>query len=368
MLSHIPPMPADDLRFGRLEQLLELALDLQGSFAGIALDDVMSRYGVSRRTATRMLTAVRRAVGEAQFESEVGHDGKKRWRLARPAVGGLFRLSADEFAALEQAHALADREGDGRLAQEISAVGRKLRALSPPDWLVHVDPDLEAIAEAQGYAFRAGPRPRVDDQLLEQLRHAILVERRVRVRHRKVAEGRPSWQTLGPLGFLYGSRHYLVAWSERRKQVVLFRLSRIDRVELLESNFDAPPDFDLDAFARQSFGVFQEDPLEVVWRFRSAAAAEARDHIFHPDQELEEQPDGSLLVRFRAGGIREMAWHLFTWGDDVEVLEPAALREELERWLRLGLTSHGRAPRTVRSSKGRAETGGRGRPRRRTAK
>jgi len=345
-------MPTDDLRFGRLEQLLELALDLQGSFAGIALDDVMSRYGVSRRTATRMLTAVRRAVGEAQFESEVGHDGKKRWRLARPAVGGLFRLSADELAALEQAEALADREGDERLVTELSAVGRKLRALSPPDWLVHVDPDLESMAEAQGYAFRAGPRPRVDDQLLEQLRHAILTEKRVRLRHRKTSNGRPSWQTVGPLGFLYGSRHYLVAWSERRKQVVLFRLSRIDRVETLESSFVAPANFDLDAFARQSFGVFQEEPRDVVWRFSPAAADEAREHVFHPDQELVEQDDGSLLVRFRAGGIREMAWHLFSWGEDVEVLEPAELRDELETWLTLGLKRHGRRPRAVHARKG----------------
>ena len=54
------PMPEDDLRFGRLEQRLGLALDLQGSLAGITLDDVMSRFDVSRRTATRMLTAVRR--------------------------------------------------------------------------------------------------------------------------------------------------------------------------------------------------------------------------------------------------------------------------------------------------------------------
>jgi len=359
-------MPADDLRFGRLEQLLELALDLQGSFAGVALDDVMSRYDVSRRTATRMLTAVRRAVGEAQFESEVGQDGKKRWRLARPAVGGLFRLSADELAALEQGEALADREGDERLATELSAVGRKLRALSPPDWLVHVDPDLEAMAEAQGYAFRAGPRPRVDDQLLEQLRHAILAEKRVRLRHRKTSQGRPSWQTVGPLGFLYGSRHYLVAWSERRKQVVLFRLSHVDRVETLESSFSAPPDFDLDAFARQSFGVFQEEPQDVVWRFGPAAAEEAREYVFHPDQEVEDQTDGSVLVRFRAGGIREMAWHLFSWGEDVEVLEPTELREQLERWLTLGLKRHGRRPRAVRSRKGSRGARGTSRPPRRT--
>jgi predicted DNA-binding transcriptional regulator YafY len=36
-------------------------------------------------------------------------------------------------------------------------------------------------------------------------------------------------------------------------------------------------------------------------------------------------PDGSLIVRFRAGGDLEMAWHLYTWGDHVEVLEPKRL-------------------------------------------
>lgn len=357
-------MAADDLRFARLEQLLELALDLQGSFAGISLDDVMSRHGVSRRTATRMLTAVRRAVGESQFESEVDCDGRKRWRLARPAVVGLFRLSADELASLGRAQGLAEREGDARLSQELAALSRKLRALSPPDWLVHVDPDLEAMTEAQGYAFRAGPRPRVDDHLLERLRHAILAQRRVRLRHRKGPDSRARWQTVGPLGFLYGSRHYLVARSERRKQVVLFRLSRIDRVEPLESGFEAPQDFDLAAFARRSFGVFQEEPFDVVWRFRPAAADEAREHVFHPDQEVEEQADGSLLVRFRAGGLREMAWHLVTWGEDVEVIEPPELRQELERWRGRGPSRDGRRPRVVRSAEPRSGARARGSSRR----
>jgi predicted DNA-binding transcriptional regulator YafY len=34
-------------------------------------------------------------------------------------------------------------------------------------------------------------------------------------------------------------------------------------------------------------------------------------------------------VRFRAGGALEMCWHLFTWGDEVEVIEPRRLRTTL---------------------------------------
>ncbi|WP_230279140.1 WYL domain-containing protein [Croceicoccus sp. Ery15] len=37
--------------------------------------------------------------------------------------------------------------------------------------------------------------------------------------------------------------------------------------------------------------------------------------------------DGSLIVTFDASGHLEMAWHLYAWGDAVEVLEPKSLRD-----------------------------------------
>jgi predicted DNA-binding transcriptional regulator YafY len=44
-----------------------------------------------------------------------------------------------------------------------------------------------------------------------------------------------------------------------------------------------------------------------------------------------EQADGSLTVRVHAGGMREMALHLFTWGDAVEVIQPKWLKSFLHQ-------------------------------------
>ena len=49
----------------------------------------------------------------------------------------------------------------------------------------------------------------------------------------------------------------------------------------------------------------------------------------HPTETHEPQDDGSLIVRFRAGGLQEMAWHLARWGGEVEVLAPDRLRQML---------------------------------------
>jgi len=43
----------------------------------------------------------------------------------------------------------------------------------------------------------------------------------------------------------------------------------------------------------------------------------------HPSQEhLRASRNGALIVRFRAGGVQEMCWHLFTWGTAVTVVAP----------------------------------------------
>ena len=85
-------------------------------------------------------------------------------------------------------------------------------------------------------------------------------------------------------------------------------------------------DFSLADYAAQSFGVFQEEPIDVVLRFSAEAAEDATCWRFHPSQTIEREADSRLLVRFRTGGVVELCWHLFTWGTAVEVLAPARLR------------------------------------------
>jgi predicted DNA-binding transcriptional regulator YafY len=121
-------------------------------------------------------------------------------------------------------------------------------------------------------------------------------------------------------------RQYLVAWSDWAKEVRMFSLTGFERIEHGAEAFERPEGFDLGEWQNRSFGVWQEEVHDVQWRFTPAAAPEARRYLFHPTQEMSDEPDGSLTVRFRAGGLREMCWHLFRWGDQVEVIGPEPLR------------------------------------------
>ena len=114
----------------------------------------------------------------------------------------------------------------------------------------------------------------------------------------------------------------------------LFALANIKRVDCLDTTFQRDPGFSLQTFAKRSFGVFQEEPRDIVWRFSPSVAEAVAEYEFHPDQLLEKQQDGSIIVRFRAGGQLEMCWHLYTWGANVEVIEPVSLRKLMKSALK----------------------------------
>jgi predicted DNA-binding transcriptional regulator YafY len=315
------------MRYEKLEALLRMALDMRGNAEGLSLEDIQHNYGVSRRTAERMRDAIERVF--PQMEQANPGELPKRWRIRAGALGGMVGFSAEELAALATAADLARREGLSDVSARLESLSAKLKSLIHPQAARRIGPDREALTEAEGLALRPGPRQTIPTEVLAALRHAIIACRKVRLHYRARGTGRLSRQLVCPYGFLYGNRHYLVAYSlsDRARDYRLFSLANIEKVQVTESAFRRSEDFSLQTFAERSFGVFQEEPFDVVWRFSPKAAPDARQFMFHPTQTLEDQPDGSLLVRFRAGGALEMSWHLFTWGSEVAVEKPERLND-----------------------------------------
>lgn len=314
------------MRYERLADILRLAMRLQGA-GGLTLDDIQAGFQVSRRTAERLRDAVERAFGPLEYED--GDDGKRHWRLHTNAVRDLVRVSADELVELETAASEAERAGFDDRASLLRDLAAKLRALLSPADRRRIEPDLEALTMAEGLAMRPGPRPRIEPGLLMTLREAIKAGRTVTFRYLSRMTGRRSRQRVQPHGILYGSRAYLVGRTDWTEDMRYWVLANMSEAVLAEESFEFDDGFDLEEFAGRSFGVFQEEPIEVALRFAPKATADAASFLFHPGQELANDDDGSLIVRFRAGGTREMCWHLFTWGDAVTVEAPESLRLEI---------------------------------------
>lgn len=310
------------MRYSRQEDLLKLALMMQGSAEGVSLQDIEAAFGVGRRTAERMRDAVLRAY--PQLEDIAGERGQRRWRFPPGTLGRMEEPTLDELAAGHRAVAIARREGDLATAETLVLLLAKVQAMFRADRRRRIAADLEAQLLADSVAFRPGPRERIAPEILSALREAILAGVMISADHRARASAKLSRDTrIGPIALLFGEgRQYLLAWSEYQDDLRLFALAGFEQVSLEDDIYERPEGFDLQDWLAESFGIWREEPQDVEWRFLPEVADEAAGYVFHPRQETERLEDGSLLVRFRAGGLQEMAWYLVRWGDNVEIRKP----------------------------------------------
>ena len=282
---------------------------------------------MSRRTAERMRNAVEAVFGPLE-PVETG-ERLLHWRLRSPVVHQLVRVSLVEMMELDSASEGLDRAGLTERAAALRTLAAKLRAIWRPRSPSESESDLEALMRVEGLAMRAGPRPRLEAGLLSRLRDAIRAGRVIECDYLSRSTGQRRRQRIRPHAVLYGNRAFLVGPTDWADDVRLWRLANISDARITGDTFERDPAFDLERYAKRSFGTFQEEPVEVVLRFDAKAAPDASAFLFHPDQTVAENEDGSLTVRFEAGGIDEMCWHLFTWGESVTVERPARLRRRL---------------------------------------
>ena len=315
------------MRYERLSTIVNLAILMQVRSAGMTLDEIREEFDVSRSTAERMRNAVEMAFGPLEIVE--GNDNRHHWRLCSNPLQRLVRITAAELAELSTAADMLDNRGLGERASALRDLDTRLRAALHTDSLADIEANIETLTQAEGLAMRPGPRPRTDDALLAALREAIATCRVVELSYLAQGSGRRSRQRIEPYGLLYGNRAFLVGRKGRADGVRLWRLANMSEVHVTADSFARDPEFSLEAYAQRSFGTFQEEPVDVVLRFAAAVKRDASEFLFHPGQSFEENTDGTLTVRFTAGGIDEMCWHLVTWGRSVTVEEPDLLRLRL---------------------------------------
>jgi len=310
------------LRHDKAAMVIDLARGMAASAEGLTLNEMAGQLRVGRRTAERMRDAVLMLFPQVE---EISDPPSKRWRIR----GGLSAFeqapTATEMLELTKAAAALRAAGEPARAAALEGLERKVKAAMRSTTLNRMAPDLEALVRAETIAVQAGPRPTADETVLAEIRGAVLAERPLSfIYARPGAEARS--RSVAPCGLMFGRANYLVAADRESGRIQTFRLDRMSSVEAGEGTVRPPADFDLAAFASQSFGIYQDEIEEVVLRIAPAGAAEARGWRWHPTQTIEDQADGSVLVRFRASGMRELAWHLFTWGEQVTIEAPQRLK------------------------------------------
>ncbi|QGN59375.1 WYL domain-containing protein [Nostocoides sp. HKS02] len=221
-----------------------------------------------------------------------------------------------------------------------------LRALATVPGLGERDAIERAMAkleQATGASADAAARVEVaidegvEASLLTDARRAIEDHRRVHLRYLVPSRDESTERDVDPMRVVnLESRWYLEGWCHRAQDTRLFRMDRIESLEVLDEDGTPPPEAqlrDLDA------GTFTPRPDDTLVTLRLQPGASWVSD-YYPVESVHTAPDGVQTVTLRTADtlwLRRLMWRLGGLGT---VLEPASLATAVREGARAALAAY----------------------------
>ena len=308
-------------KWDRAARYLKIAMILKDYPDGISAQALADRIGVSKRTVYRDVLAMDEQAGLPIWNDE-GKFGLDKGAFLQPLA-----LTLHEATTLFLAARMLAKASDEHDTELIGAFV-KLASILPPVLAEHIQATVDAFSTTP-------PNDRFT-RVFRVLAEAWAKQRVVQIEYDAGVydpKKGPRKTRVRPLAIEPSAlTHalYLIGYDESRKARRTYKVERILSASLTPETFTPP---ETESPARELLKAWDviadEDPVKVVIRFSPVVAKRAAETRWHPSQVLEPQADGSLLWRGQIAGMREIRIWILGWGADAEVLEPAALRDEV---------------------------------------
>jgi len=182
-------------------------------------------------------------------------------------------------------------------------------------------------------------RPSVDGKVLRAVTSALLESRQLEFDYRKVGTedaGPRKHHRVAPYGLiLRGRALYLIAGlttGSHSNKPLTFALHRIVAAQITAGHANVPPNFDLerDVAATGAIGIRQGAPIRLELRVTTWWADFLSESPLSTDQAIAPmRGSDSRRVSATVSNTGQLRWWLLSLGQDVEVLAPKKLREEV---------------------------------------
>ncbi|MCG3158377.1 MAG: hypothetical protein DKINENOH_05019 [bacterium] len=284
-------------------------------------------FDCSERTIERDIARLRQVFGApVYFNAEHGGYAFSDPTFSLPAV----RLTQSELFAVFLAERVLAQYANTPLHHRLASAFRKIAEYLPDEEITLY---LQEVASA--ISFNPGPvRSEGTDEIFDQLTKAIALRQRVEMDYFSQYRNTMTFnRQIDPYHILnYQGDWYVTGYCHLRQAPRDFALTRIQRLRILQQAFTPPHDFDKDAYLKRQFGIEKGGtPQEVTLRFSPTQARWIREKAWHSTEQKLLQPDGALILKMHVPVTGELKRWVMSYGWDVEVLEPAELRETVIR-------------------------------------
>jgi predicted DNA-binding transcriptional regulator YafY len=242
---------------------------------------------------------------------------------------GLWFSDKEILALLTMHQLIQGLEAEGVLGRHLQPLLDKLHGMLGAD-------DAAAREILKRVHIVAAVRRPVNAAFFERIGGALLERRRLSLRYFTRGRDSEGERTVSPQRLThYRNTWYLDAWCHRSDGLRRFALDAVRDVQALPM---PAREVSLDLVRSrldQGYGVFAGSRLKwATLRFSAEAARWVAAEQWHAQQQLRWQRDGSLQLRLPYADSTELSMDILRHGDQVQVLAPRELAEQVAERLR----------------------------------
>jgi len=172
-----------------------------------------------------------------------------------------------------------------------------------------------------------------DNPYLEQLLQSIIHQKPLAITYQGYGREAKLHQFSAHLLKEYRNCWYVVGYSDRGKNLLVFALDRIKSIADSDAKYIKVEGFDSADFFKYSFGITQihdAKPEKVVLQFTAFQAPFVLNQPLHHSQQILKQTDDFVELTYHVYITTELIMTILSYGKQVKVLAPNSLKNQIK--------------------------------------
>lgn len=196
------------------------------------------------------------------------------------------------------------------------------------------DPNAEDISSLVQFEMGVSAR---GNEFLAPLLNAMRSRNIVHFDYESFVNGKKKSRQVVPLLLKeYRNRWYLISFDCSKETIITYALERMEDLEVTAKVYPEEIDFDSEQFFKNAVGITASEtamPEVVVIKADNVAAKYIESQPFHHSQRTEKQGKNKTVFSMEVLISEELIRSLLSFAGEVEVIEPASLREMMVKRL-----------------------------------
>lgn len=287
-----------------------------------------------------------RPINSRTFKRDLNYLESKGAPLHRPKKGDMtyyyeenfslknIPLDGDEIGALKQAISILRRVENFQMMNELDVIIGKLENR------IHTNaPDSQAIVQFEDHTQAKGSEWFND--LFDAVREQTVLE----VTYQSYRHKEPKVYTVHCyLLKEYRNRWWLLGRDGSAARILTLGLDRIKKIKISKEKFLVNDLFDPETYFDKVIGVsidYEGKSEDILLKVFPKCVQHVESKPIHKYQEeIRREKDGSLIIKLTLMVNYELKATILGFGDGVEVLEPASLRDEIRTTQRIAMQNY----------------------------